>query len=127
MEPLSATDNCRRSSADDVRAAMAAICKLTGSSGGGRWSTVFGFADNPGFAWSAEYKQRLAIEAADLRTTVGSRLADVAKTFLDTLIALGRRDSASYGWRDFDQAVVSAIARLDPVHILKQPGGGMTC
>ena len=33
----------------------------------------------------------------------------------------------SYGWRDFDQAVVKAIADGNPGHIVKGPDGGMTC
>jgi hypothetical protein len=33
----------------------------------------------------------------------------------------------SYGWRDFDQAIVKAIAGGGPEHIVKQPSGGMKC
>lgn len=33
----------------------------------------------------------------------------------------------SYGWPDFDRAIVQAIAAGDSRHILKQPDGGMTC
>jgi hypothetical protein len=36
-------------------------------------------------------------------------------------------DSLPYGWHDFDQEIVEAIARKDPAHLDKRPDGGMTC
>ncbi len=33
----------------------------------------------------------------------------------------------SYGWKDFDPEVVEGIGARHPEHVVKQPGGGMTC
>jgi hypothetical protein len=35
--------------------------------------------------------------------------------------------SLPYGWRDFDQEVVRAIAAGDPAHVVKRDDGHMTC
>jgi hypothetical protein len=84
------TGEVRLGSADEARGAMADISELTGgSSGGGRWSRVFGVADCSPRVISAADLTLLAAEAADLRATLSEDLSSRSKVFLDRLASLG--------------------------------------
>ena len=78
-------------SAEALRRGLRDVARLTGgSSGGGRWSFVFGF-DGYGLSESIypqEQLVRIAAEAADIREVLAYQLSDDARAFLDRLVGL---------------------------------------
>jgi len=83
-------------SAESLRRGMEEVSRLTGgSSGGGRFSYVFGFDGHvrSGHVYPEKELLRLAAEAAELLTTLELHLSNSpatqgARTFLETLAAL---------------------------------------